>query len=220
MVARMTRALFVGACMACSAPVLAQAGIFRPAIAAQPASPDVFGTAAVGAGVTFYDARFRRVSNADLNNPELIEIARSLQGLSPVQQLVKVQAEVRRRVQWARDIDTVRVSELWSGAGETLNRGKGDIEDIAVVEMQALKLAGWNPKDLYISIGRQKPVGRHMVLLARLPTGGFYVLDAMANRPATPQQHGRFTPIMTLGQGKSWVHGRRVGGSAARVSAR
>jgi hypothetical protein len=30
----------------------------------------------------------------------------------------------------------------------------------------------------------------------------------------TPSQHGRFTPIMTLGQGTSWVHGRRVGRSS------
>lgn len=217
MIARLTRALMVAACLGYAGPALAQTNAFRPLV--QPASPDVFGTAAVGAGVTFYDARFRRVSNADRTHPALIEIAQGLQGLTPEQQLVKVQTEVRRRVQWARDLDTVKVSELWSNAGETLERGKGDVEDIAVVEMQALKLAGWNPRDLYISIGRQKPVGRHLVLLARTPSG-FYVLDAMANRPLTPQQHGRFKPVMTLGQGKSWVHGRRISGTAGRASAR
>ena len=38
--------------------------LVRPFTASPPARPDVFGTVAVGAGVTFYDARFRRVSQA------------------------------------------------------------------------------------------------------------------------------------------------------------
>ena len=53
-------------------------------------------------------------------------------------------------------------AKRWSG-------GAGDSEDIAIVKMQALKLAGWNPRDLYISIGREKGVGAHIVLLARTP---------------------------------------------------
>ena len=36
----------------------------------------------------------------------------------------------------------------------------------------------------------------------------------------SPQEHGRFTPMLTIGQGKSWVHGRRVGGIASGLSAR
>ena len=54
------------------------------------------------------------------------------------------------------------------------------------------------------------------MLLARAP-GGFYVLDDTLQNVATPAQHGRFTPIMTLGQGMSWVHGKRVG-SGQRVA--
>ena len=56
-------------------------------------------------------------------------------------------------------------------------------------------------------------------LLARAPSG-FYVLDDRASRPLSPQQHAKFTPILTLGQGKSWVHGRRVSGVSSRLSAR
>ena len=190
----------------------------RPTLAVPPASPDVFGTVAVGAGVTFYDARFRRVAAADRDHPVLVEIAQSLRGLPPVQQLERVQAEVRRRVEWAHDLDTMKVADLWANAGETLERGKGDSEDIAIVEMQALKLAGWNPRDLYISIGRDRRIGAHIVLLARTPSG-FMVVDDKFARPATPQEHARFTPVLTLGEGKSWIHGRRVQG-AARVSAR
>ena len=104
------------------------------------------------------------------------------------------------------------VADFWANAGETLRRGTGDSEDIAIAKMQVLKAAGFSAKDLYISVGRHNVRGAHVVLLARA-AGGFYVLDDTVQNLMTPAQHGRFTPIMTLGQGSSWVHGRRVGTS-------
>jgi predicted transglutaminase-like cysteine proteinase len=190
----------------------------RPQNAIAPASPDVFGTVALGAGVTYYDARFRRVASTDRAHPLVMQMAESLRGMSPERQLVAVDALVREKVRWAHDLDTMRVADLWANAGETLERGAGDSEDIATVKMQVLKAAGWNPRDLYISIGRGKGVGAHIVLLARAPSG-FYVLDDKASRPMTPREHAKFTPVLTLGDGKSWVHGRRIAG-AARLSAK
>ena len=190
----------------------------RPQNALAPATPDVFGTAAVGAGVTFYDARFRRVANADKMHPMVLEIADSIRTMGPEQQLAAVHSAVKQRVRWAHDLDTMKVADLWANAGETLERGAGDSEDIAVVEMQVLKAAGWNQRDLYISIGREKGIGSHIVLLAKAPSG-FYVLDDKADRPMATSQYGKFTPILTLGEGKSWVHGRRISGGG-RLSAR
>ena len=200
----------------------ASAGIVVPPPLASRLSsmaPDVFGTAAVAAGVTFYDARFRRVAATDNGHPLVAEIAGALRGLPPEQQLVEAHRRVLQKVRWAHDLDTMRVADLWANAGETLERGAGDSEDIAIVTMQVLKAAGWNPRDLYISIGREKKVGTHIVLLARAPSG-FYVLDDRANRAMTPREHARFTPILTLSEGKSWIHGRRRAGGAARISAR
>ena len=179
----------------------------------------VFGTAAVGAGVTFYDARFRRVSLADRNNPSVMAIADTLRGLDPAAQLATVQREVLGRVRWSSDLDNMHVADFWSNAGETLQRGTGDSEDIAIVEMQALKAAGFNSRDLYISIGRQKPVGGHIVLLARTPQG-FVVLDDRIGHPMAATDNHLFTPVLTIGEGKSWVHGRRVGGMTLHASAR
>lgn len=235
MAPRLLRATIAAACLAAAAPLLAETVVgpdseasrfnrlrdlsVRQQLAVPPASPDVFGTVAVGAGVTFYDARFRRVSTTDRSHPLVVALAQTLQGLTRDQQLARVQSEVRARVRWASDLDTMKVADLWANAGETLERGAGDSEDIAVVEMQALKLAGWSPRDLYISIGREKNVGAHVVLLARAPSG-FYILDDRASRPMTTQQHGRFTPVLTLGEGKSWIHGHRISGGGARLSAR
>jgi predicted transglutaminase-like cysteine proteinase len=40
------------------------------------------------------------------------------------------------------------VADFWANAGETLRRGTGDAEDIAIAKMQVLKAAGFDPKDL------------------------------------------------------------------------
>ena len=191
----------------------------RPLTATPPVSPDVFGTAAIGAGVTFYDARFRRVSLADRNDPAVLAIADTLRGLSQMEQLAVVQREVLARVKWSTDLETMHVADLWANAGETLRRGAGDSEDIAIVQMQALKAAGFNSRDLYISIGRQKPVGAHIVLLARTPEG-FMVLDDRVGRPMLAQSNRQFTPVLTIGEGKSWIHGRRISGMTIHANAR
>lgn len=191
----------------------------RPVTANGPASPDVFGTAAIGAGVTFYDARFRRVSLADRTDPAVLAIAEQLRGLSPAEQLAVVQREVLARVKWMTDLETMHVADLWANAGETLRRGAGDSEDIAIVQMQALKAAGFNSRDLYISIGRQKPIGAHIVLLART-SDGFMVLDDRVGRPMLAQSNRQFTPVLTIGEGKSWIHGRRIGAMTIHASAR
>ena len=186
----------------------------HPLILARPASPDVFGTVALNAGVTFYDARFRRVASTDARDPLVQRLAAGAAGLDPVAKLRMIQSEVNKRVRWAHDLDNMGVADFWANAGETLRRGTGDSEDIAIVKMQALKAAGFNPKDLYISVGRSSSRGAHILLLART-AAGFFALDDDTIGPAS--QNTRFTPIITLGQGMSWIHGRRVGSRIANA---
>jgi len=181
----------------------------RPLMLNSPSKPDVFGTVALNAGVTFYDARFRRVASTDSRDPLVLSLASPASGLDPVSKLRFVQHEVNSRIRWTHDLDNMGVADFWANAGETLKRGTGDSEDIAIAKMQVLKAAGFNAKDLYLSIGRHNVRGAHIVLLAKTDSG-FFVLDDQLQDPVTPSQHGRFTPIMTLGQGMSWIHGRRV----------
>lgn len=181
----------------------------RSLVLANPDSPNVFGTVALNAGVTLYDARFRRVASADARDPLIMRLAAGAANLDPVGKLRMIQQEVSQRVRWAHDLENMGVSDFWANAGETLRRGTGDSEDIAIVKMQALKAAGFNPKDLYISIGRHSTRGAHILLLAKTASGFFMLDDQDGLVPANGR--GRFTPIMTVGQGMSWVHGRRVG---------
>lgn len=196
-------------------------GIREPAIVVRapssaPTSPDVFGTVALNAGVTLYDVRWRRVTAADRSHPRILAIAAALRGRDPYDMLAAVQGEVARRITWKRDLDGYKVSDYWAEAAETLNRGYGDSEDIAVVKIQALKAAGFSPRDLYISVGKDRSRGLDTLLVARA-NGRFYVLDDRADRPMTPEQHASFEPIITLGKGVSYLHGRRYQRFARRA---
>ena len=188
----------------------------RSFILARPASPDAFGTVALNAGVTFYDARFRRVAAADSRDPLVMRLAAAAANLDPIAKLRMVQQEISQSVHWSHDLDNMGVADFWANAGETLRRGSGDAEDIAIAKMQVLKAAGFDPKDLYISVGRHSSRGAHIVLLARTASGFFSLDDREGMQPAS--QNRKFTPIMTLGQGMSWIHGRRVGGNPRLAS--
>ena len=117
----------------------------------------------------------------------------------------------------AHDLDNMGVADFWANAGETLRRGTGDSEDIAIVKMQVLKAAGFDPKDLYISVGRHSSRGAHVLLLART-VSGFFALDDQVEDILPAGRNTRFTPILTLGQGMSWIHGRRVGTIASAAT--
>ncbi len=180
----------------------------RRPMAAMPEKPNLFGTMALASGVTPYDVRWRRVSAADQSDPRVIALAAKLRGLDRLSMLDAVQAEIGRRVTWRRDLDEYRVSDYWANASETLTRGRGDAEDIAITKIQVLKAAGFPASDLYISVGRDRSRGLDTLLFARA-NGRFYVLDDREARPLTPEEHARFEPVITLGHKSTWLHGRR-----------
>lgn len=183
-----------------------------------PSTPDIFGTVALDAGVTPYGARWRRVSAADARDPRIRALGGMVSRASrdPMARLAVVQSEVAHRVHWRRDLDTYRVSDYWAQAGETLSRGAGDSEDIAVLKMQILKAAGFPARDIYLSIGRDRERGADTMLLVRVGSE-FYSLDDRAPRPLPARTQGQFTPIFTLGKNRAWIHGSRL---ATRSSAR
>jgi predicted transglutaminase-like cysteine proteinase len=189
----------------------------HPLILSRPESPDVFGTVALNAGVTFYDARFRRVASTDARDPLVERLAAGAASLDPIAKLRLIQGLVNQKVHWAHDLDNMGVADFWANAGETLRRGTGDSEDIAIVKMQVLKAAGFDPKDLYISVGRHSSRGAHVLLLART-VSGFFALDDQVEDILPAGRNTRFTPILTLGQGMSWIHGRRVGTIASAAT--
>jgi len=187
--------------------------------AATPASPDIFGTVALGAGVTAYGARWRRVSAADEQDPRITALGAAAVAAcpDPLERLVLIHTDIGRKIRWQRDLETWHVSDYWAQAGETLSRGKGDSEDIAVLKMQVLKAAGFSPRDIYLSLGRDPARGADTMLLVRVG-GHFYALDDRSPQPQRATAALRFKPVITLGRGSAWIHGRRIATRQARAA--
>lgn len=178
-----------------------------------PASPNIFGTIAIDAGVTIYNARWRRVSAADATDPRLAAIAAAAvaAGSDPLTRLASIHTQIGRRVRWRSDLDTYHIADYWAQAGETMTRGEGDSEDIAILKMQALKAAGFAPRDIYLSVGRDHARGADTLLVVRVGSD-FYSLDDRLPRPLLTRPSKRFEPIITLGRNSAWLHGRRFAG--------
>lgn len=178
-----------------------------------PVSPDVFGTAAVAA--PRIDPRWQRVAETGADNPAITRIVDGLAGLDRYGQAGHVQAAVNRAVVYREDIELWGAGDHWATADETLARGAGDCEDIAVAKMQALRRLGFEDRDLYLSVGRDAAGRGHAVLLVRIDAR-FWVLDDRAERMIEADAFRGFTPVLTFGAGTSWVHGhRRAAGERA-----
>lgn len=185
--------------------------IIVDARAAAPAKPNIFGTIALDAGVTAYGARWRRVSAADQNDARVkaLGAVAVASGTSALVRLAAVHSDIGRRIRWQRDLDTYNVSDYWAQAGETLTRGQGDSEDIAILKMQILKAAGFSPRDIYLSVGHDRARGADTLLLVRIGSD-FYALDDRDATPVRALGGARFRPVLTLGRNNAWIHGRRI----------
>src|SRR5687767_7614730 len=176
-----------------------------------PDSPDLFGTVALRVRADRYSAGWRRAARDASFLPSMQRLVAPARGLAREQQIAYVQTAVTRNIRWISDATEWGRHDYWASAAETLQHGAGDMEDRAIVKMQALRTLGFPTRDLYLTMGRDKVGGPITVLLARVGHR-FYVLDDLGGAPIAADRRQGFEPMITLGQNASWIHGRRVAG--------
>jgi predicted transglutaminase-like cysteine proteinase len=172
-------------------------------------APDLFGTVALPVRAErFYDGWERARRDAS-GSPRMAALVAQARNLPRDQQIAFVQGAVHRLIRWRSDATEWGHHDYWASAAETLARGAGDMEDRAIVKMQALKSLGVPARDLYMTMGRDKVGGPVTVLIVR--SGGRYlVLDDTGGAPFATDRRPDFEPMITLGHGGSWLHGRRT----------
>jgi predicted transglutaminase-like cysteine proteinase len=72
--------------------------------------------------------------------------------------------------------------------------------------MQALLALGFSPRDVYLTMGKDRVGGPETVLIVRY-NHIYYVLDDTEGRPYPVARRPEFTPMLTFGYGGSWIHG-------------
>ncbi len=183
----------------------------------RPVTPDLFGTVALPVRAERYAAGWRRAALDASFLPSMQRLVAPARGLSREQQVGYVQAAVTRNIRWISDATEWGLHDYWASAAETLQHGAGDMEDRAIVKMQALRTLGIPTRDLYLTMGRDKVGGPITVLLVRLGRS-FYVLDDLGGSPILADRRHGFEPMLTLGHNASWIHGHRVARSRVRTA--
>ena len=200
-------------------PVLPAVVRVRPRLAEGVASgrPDLFGTVALRVTRTPLDARWRRAEAAPVGG-SAAAYARSLSGLDPVERLEAVNRYVNRRVRFTDDEARFGRADVWSSAGETLRRGRGDCEDYAIAKLQMLRSAGLAERDLYLVIVKDL-VRRsdHAVLVVRA-AGAMHVLDNGTDQLLDSESISDYRPVLTFAASGAWTHGYRVRSAPVEIA--
>ena len=171
------------------------------------ARPDLLGTVALPTRGGLWAEKWAKVASDSSIPPELGDIIRLAEGLTRIQQLSVIQAEVDRRLGWRSDGTSYGERDYWATASETLAQGKGDDEDRAIVKFQALRALGWKPQDLYLVVGQDTVRGQYTLLAVRL-AGRFWLLEERGEDIISADRRTGFAPMMSFGDGRVWLHGK------------
>lgn len=186
--------------------VYATVAVFPRVLPQQPPiTPQFFRTVAVPISASRYWQEWERARRDASTTPELKRLIAPAAAMPFSRQVEFVQAAVHRKIKWRSDMTLWGRHDYWASAEETLRRGFGDMEDRAIVKMQALRALGTPSSDLYLTLGRDTVAGPQTVLIVR-DGRRYYVLDDAGGPPYMPERRPEFSPVLTFGYGSSWVH--------------
>ena len=204
----------VAACALASSPLLAAPPVSQArSVAAKGAvappsslAPAMLGTAAIPIRAERFVLELARARQDSRSHPAIQRLVAPALGLKPLEKLDFVQKAVNRRVRWMSDTTLWGRHDYWATAAETLDKGAGDMEDRAIVKMQALRAMGFSQSDLFLTMARDRVGGPMTVLTARIGDR-YYVLDDSGSTPFDSERRRvEFSPVMSFGLAGAWMH--------------
>jgi predicted transglutaminase-like cysteine proteinase len=180
----------------------------RPIYVTAGVGPNILGTTAIAIRAARFNGSWAHAMQDASRSPLLQAMIAPARNMPPFQQLAYVQSRVTNNIRWVSDATEWGQHDYWASASETLAHGAGDMEDRAIVKMQALRALGYNPGDLWLTLARDRVGGPITVLTARL-AGRYYVLDDTGGAPfLADNRQKEFQPIFSFGWSTAWVHTR------------
>jgi predicted transglutaminase-like cysteine proteinase len=180
--------------------------------------PAMLGTSTVSIRAARFNGSWANAMQDATHNPLLLQMIAPARGMAPLQQMQFVQSRVNNAIRWMSDATQWGQHDYWASANQTLKSGAGDMEDRAIVKMQALRALGFGPNDLWLTLARDVIGGPVTVLTARVG-GRYYILDDNGGAPFLADSRRReFQPILSFGWSGAWVHTRGSGAIIARTA--
>ena len=177
--------------------------------------PNMLGTIALPIRAARFAESWSRASADATRSPELQRLISPARAMGRLQKVNFVQSAVHARVRWMSDATQWGRHDYWATAEQTLSRGAGDMEDRAIVKMQALRALGFSPNDLFLTLGRDRVGGPMTVLMVRIEDRYFMVDDTGGPATLLERRSHEFQPQLTFGTGGSWVHARKLPAKSA-----
>lgn len=193
-------------------PAVAADRSVRPALAPtiQGAGPALLGTVAVPIKAQRFNDSMQRALQDASASPAMQQLIAPARRLPRLQQIAYVQRAVGANIRWASDATQWGQHDYWASASQTLASRSGDMEDRAILKLQALRALGFNSSDLFLTLARDRVGGPQTVVAARVD-GRFYILDDTGGIPfPVEQRRYEFQPLISFGYGGAWVHSRSV----------
>jgi predicted transglutaminase-like cysteine proteinase len=182
-------------------------------------APDILGTSAVPISAGRFSDSIQRARADATRLPALVHLVQPARNLPPLQQLAFVQRAVTSAIQWGSDATEWGQHDYWASAAQTLARGAGDMEDRAIVKLQALRALGFSNSDLFLTLATDRVGGPLTVLIVRID-GHYYVLDDTGGTPfLVDQRKFEFRPVISFGYYGTWVHAPPIATAAAAATA-
>lgn len=192
-----------------AAPPSSQGRVVAPTKAVAPSislAPTMLGTAAIPIRAERFVLELARARQDGRSLPAIQRLVAPGLGLTPLAKLDFVQKAVNRRVRWMSDTTLWGRHDYWATAAETLDKGAGDMEDRAIVKLQALRAMGFSQSDLFLTMARDRVGGPMTVLTARIGDR-YYVLDDSGSTPFDSERRRvEFSPVISFGLAGAWMH--------------
>lgn len=184
-----------------------------------PAAPTMLGTSAVPIRAERFTLELGRARADGRALPAIQRLVAPARNMRPLDKLKFVQTVVNRQVKWMSDTTLWNRHDYWATAQETLEKGAGDMEDRAIVKLQALRALGFGPNDLFLTMARDRVGGPMTVLTARVD-GRYYILDDSGAVPFDSEKRRlEFSPLMSFGLAGAWMHVGKTLINTVRVAA-
>lgn len=175
----------------------------RPA----PASDESFlATQRIAISNTSFSRTWDRVSQAPIS-------ANQAQGLvgsasdGGAHNLQAVNRWVNRNIAYGEDQAIWSQRDYWATAQETINRRRGDCEDIAILKYQILVALGVDRNDLFLTLARDLARNAdHAVLIVR-QGGTFYLLDNSTDAILPANVAYDYRATLSFNSRSAWLHG-------------
>ena len=138
------------------------------------------------------------------------DLVSQVSALEGEERLQAVNEGVNALIVYASDDEVYGVGDHWATLEESMLRGRGDCEDIAIAKMWLLNAAGADLSSMRLVVLKDTLRDLDHAVLSVVENGHQYVLDNAAWKVGRADWMRGYRPIYALSSDQSWIYGSRV----------